>query len=295
MVKQELGKFTDFFSVDEIEYSKKAAEELRNADWAKKILSDKKISTALKVEKNMDRTYDEFSSIKSALFEIRFADGLHKIGFNAEYEAATGVGRSTVDFKVPYDSSIWLIELTSTRESDTVKEATKTKDEFYSYLSITNNRTNSPEILELIKLQKVICNKVHKQGLPHKFPEISDNIYNVILVDIRSINAGIIDHFDCHIITHGSSSLANVAEGVYCRGFIDNTGKLDHIKGIFEQNHPDPNSKIIRERIHFICFVKEQEYNENELINKMKVFENPHFFQDHETALKLWPFKFEAP
>lgn len=160
---------------------------------------------------------------------------------------------------------------------------------------ITNNKTNSPEILELIKLQKVICNKVHKEGLPHKFPEISDNIYNVILVDIRSINAGITDQFDYHIITHGSSSLANIAKGVYCRGFIDNTGKSDHIKGLFEQNHPDPISKIIRERIHFICFVKEQDYNENELINKMKVFANPHFFHEHETVSKLWPFKFAAP
>lgn len=135
MEKQQLGKFTDPFSVAEIEYSKKAAEELSNVDWAKKILSDKKISTALKVEKNIDRTWDEFSSIKSALFELRFAGSLHKMGFNVEYEAATGVGKSTVDFKVPYDSSIWLIELTSTRESDTVKKATKTKDEFDSYLS----------------------------------------------------------------------------------------------------------------------------------------------------------------
>ncbi|VEB39317.1 Uncharacterised protein [Legionella sainthelensi] len=172
------------------------------------------------------------------------------------------------------------------------KKATSTnKDTSYSYLSVTNNNTNSPEILELIKLQNVIYSKAQHNGKPHKFPEISNDTYHVIMIDARSNNAGISDHYDYHIVMYGSHSLTNVNDGVYCRGFIDkNTGNMEHIKGVFQQNNPNPISKIICERIHFICFVKEQEYKENELINKMDVFPNPNFFRDSEKFSRLWPF-----
>lgn len=292
MTKQQLGKFTDFLSVDEIRYSKKVGKKLQKAEWAKKMLNDSKISAALTIKQNKDRTYEEFSSIKSALFEVRFAYALQQIGLDAEYESKTGVGKSTVDFKLNYNNSIWLIELTSTRESDAVKKTTKTnRDGFNNYLSITNSTKNSPEIRELIKLQNVIYNKTQQNGKPHKFPVISDNNYHVIVVDVRSNSAGISDHYDYHIVTYGSHSLTNVNDGIYCREFIDNdSNDMEHIKGVFEQNNPNPNSKIIRERIHFICFVKEQEYKENEIINKMDVFLNPNFFRDNEKFSKLWPF-----
>ncbi|HAT1971657.1 hypothetical protein [Legionella pneumophila] len=292
MSKQQLGKFTDFLSDDEVSFSKNAGKALQKSKWSKKLLADNKISGALSIEKNRNRTYEEFSSIKSALFEVRFAHALQQMKLDVEYEAKTGVGQSTVDFKFNYNNSIWLIELTSIRESDAVKKATSTnKDGHYDYLSITNNTTNSPEILELIKLQNVIFNKAQQNGKSHKFPQILDNTYHVIIVDVRSNDAGISDHFDYHIVTYGSRSLENVNDGVYCRSFIDKgTGIIQHIKGVYEPNNPDSNSKIIRERIHFICFIKEEEYKENEIINKMDVFPNPNFFKDSENFSRLWPF-----
>ncbi|VEB39315.1 Uncharacterised protein [Legionella sainthelensi] len=124
MSKQNLGKFTDYLSVDEVEFSKKAGKALQTASWGKKMLLDPKISSALAIEKNGNRTYEEFSSIKSALFEVRFAYVLQQRKLDdAEYETKTGIGKSTVDFKFNYNGSTWLIELTSIRESDAVKKS----------------------------------------------------------------------------------------------------------------------------------------------------------------------------
>lgn len=295
MSKQKTGKFTDSLLDKEVNFSKKAGESLKQLNWAKKLVEDSKISKALTLQKNPIREYEELNSIKSALFEVRFAYALQKMDLDVIYEARTGIGDSTVDFKIEYNNSTWLIELTSIRESNAVKQATNTsKNGTYAYQSITDKTENSPEIQELIKLQNVICNKAQQNGVPHKFPEISDNTYHMIVIDVRSSNAGMIDHYDYHIVTYGSQSLVHLNDAIYCRGFKDKvTGNIDHIKGVFEQSHPNPSSQIIRDRIHFICFVKEKEYKDNEIINKMDVFPNPNFFRDSEKLPRIWLFNRE--
>jgi hypothetical protein len=57
------------------------------------------------------------------LFEARVAYELHRAKRTAEYEFPTGVGESSVDFRV-HGSPEWLIEVVSVSESKAVQKAT---------------------------------------------------------------------------------------------------------------------------------------------------------------------------
>jgi hypothetical protein len=53
----------------------------------------------------------------------------------------------------------------------------------------------------------------------------------------------------------------------------------------------DERSKIVREKIHFICFIVEKEYKPNEISEKMLIFANPQYFHDPKAVEKIWLFK----
>ncbi|MDP3269796.1 MAG: hypothetical protein Q8M40_12235 [Legionella sp.] len=289
------GFFTDYLSVSEVNFTTDIAKELIQVIWAEKLLQDNKISHSLQIQPDSQRNYSEFNEVKSALFEVRFAYALHTKQLIAEYEANTGIGNTTVDFKVKSNGNTWLIELTSLRESTAVKSATSNdKDNFTQYISISDEKTNSPEVLDLIKLQNAIYGKVTKEinnkYTPIKFPKIADNTYHTIIVDARSFNAGIFDYHDFFIVVNGSHRLRNIDEGFLCRNFIDKKGNSSHILGVFEENNNNERSKITRESIHFICFVVEKEYKKSGLLEKMIVFANPKYFLDAEEAKKIWLF-----
>ena len=57
------------------------------------------------------------------------------------------------------------------------------------------------------------------------------------------------------------------------------------LKGLFDQNHPDPRAKYLQERIHGIGFVKENSYEEGELLKNIYFFPNPNLFGS-DNALK---------
>lgn len=291
------GFFTDDLSEEEVSFSKEVAEKLNKLPWGQKLTQDPKILRALQEQPNPCRKYDDSSQIKSALFEVRFAHLLSTIELSVEYEAKTGIGNSSVDFKVVEDNNnIWLIELTSLRESNAVKKSTVTlNDDTTQYLSIDRGKNNSAEVLDLIKLQNAIYGKVTQQINNKieslKFPAITKNTYHAVIVDARSFNAGIPDYYDFFIVVNGSHQLRNIHEGFCCRYFINQQGVASHILGIFEENNNDEKSKVVREKIHFICFTAEKDYKKNELIEKMFVFANPKYFSDAKEAKKIWLFE----
>jgi len=293
---QENGQFSDYLNQEEVNFSKYAADILREEDWAIPMLSEDKISRSLNIT-SCPRDYDSLNEIKSALFEVRVALAIHNSGLSAEYEySSAAMGNSSVDFGISTkDNDFWLIELTSLRESSAVKNATYKDNDFFSYFSISDNKSNSPEVLDILKVQNAICNKVSNNlGNPIKFPPIREKSYHMIIVDMRGFNAGIADYFDYYNIVYGSQSLLNRDNGVYCRNWIDKEGKCELIKGLFASDHPSKKSKYVMERIHIIGFICEEKYSNNEIAAKIRFFGNPNLITNIEEISSKLPFMIGA-
>ena len=65
-------------------------------------------------------------------------------------------------------------------------------------------------------------------------------------------------------------------------------GRKEPIKGLFEKNNPIKASKYIRERIHFIGFVREKEYVEGELADRTYYLGNPHLFKSNKEIKRAY-------
>ena len=101
----------DRLRATEVESKKRAISGLRTVPWAGPLLDRFR-------EKGGECPHN-----RDLMFEIRFAFELHRAGVTAQYEYRSGVGTSTVDFRVPGDPD-WLIELVSIRPSEAMKRAT---------------------------------------------------------------------------------------------------------------------------------------------------------------------------
>lgn len=238
----------------------------------------------------------EMVTIKSAFFEVRLANVINKAGLQAEYEFKTGIGNSSVDFKVigKKTGKTFLIELTSLRDSVRLKKETihldvydnaGTIDDCSVIMSTTGiSDKNSLRLTEIHRLQNVICTKVYdaKNGKPIKFPEPSAHSLHIIIVDTRgfAFKSDIIDH--C-MVTLGSEILK------------DEYKPEKPVIGIFDLNHPKEEMKYVRERIHAIGFIREDWYDEGEIIAKTQFVINPKFNLD-DNVKKLFITKriFEA-
>ncbi len=278
LLSKKAGIFTDPLTMEEVNFSKKAGKELEQLEWTKDLLNESKIISALNAKPTDNRSYSSLNAIKSALFEIRFAYSIYNAGLIAEYEYTAGIGDTSVDFRCTDGNNvIWLIELTSLRESVAVKENTSIGNNYFSYRSIPKKNKNSPEVIDIIKTQKAICSKVvNNKGTPIKFPSVQPNCFHMIVVDMRSFNAGISDCYDYHNIAYGSKSLIDKHDGIYCRRWIDQSNATEsYISGLFDEQHPDIKSQYVRERIHVLGFILEKKYSKNELKNNIKFFCNP--------------------
>lgn len=293
--KDEAGFFTDYLSENEVDFSKKSAKKLeKHANWASALLKEDKVKSALQIKRDPERILEHIKQIKASLFEVRFAHLIYTLGFTAEHEYKTNVGNSSVDFRINNDP-VWLIELTSLHEGEAVKQATtKSENGIHTYFSTTKPGENAPEIVDIIRAQRAICSKVaDKSGNPLKFPEPQNNQYHMIVIDMRSFNAGGIDPYDYLNIAYGSKSLINIDHGFLCRNWIDQNGREDFVIGLFDDQHPDSNSKFIRERIHALGFIAEQSYDKGHLISNLKIFPNPNFFPKKEDYIAVLPKGFK--
>lgn len=287
----------NILSWEELEFSQHAAKELEEIPWALKMLETPAIKKALAYSPRSNQKDEQLT--KRALFEIRFAYAIHAAGLEAEYEFKTGVGGSSVDFKIDdkKSKSVWLVELTSLEESSAVKENSFAQGNFSMFNSITTpgDEDNSPEVRDIIKAQRAILSKVAKEESvePIKFPEIinkkeqAPQTYHVILVDMRGFLVGVSDGGDYMNILYGSERLP---EQYKVRWINAETQKKEWIVGLFDQHHPDPRSRYLRERVHAVGFMKEK-FEDDKIINNLQLFYNPRFFSSSEEIRKLWPLK----
>jgi hypothetical protein len=102
----------------EVERTKRAIEALANVPWAKPVIARLRRAGGIKPE-NMP-----------LMFEVRFAEELHRASVTAEYEFPAGVGKSTVEFRLNTKPP-WLIELVSVRTSDAAQRAARQIGKLY--------------------------------------------------------------------------------------------------------------------------------------------------------------------
>lgn len=289
--KDNLGLFSDHLIGEEVAFSKEAYRiilEEGDKCW-EKFLSDQKIKTAISVKQDSGLTAPQTKAIKAALFEVRIAYALFKLKSPVQYEYSANIGNTTVDFMLR-DSHKWLIELTSLREGEEVKKETHKMGYTYSFLSGLDVGKNSPEVVDIMRAQRVLCSKVFdsNKAKPIKFPQIESDQFHMLIIDTRSLSAGGNDKCDYINIAYGSQCLLNVDNGFLCRYWIRDGGK-ELIKGIFDKNHPDTKCKVLQERIHAAAFIEEKLYNEDEIYNELVIFFNPQFFSSKEKFLSILP------
>lgn len=164
--------WSDRLTPKEAQRTERAIAELSAVPWARSLLARLNDAGGIRSE-NMP-----------LMFEVRFAQELHREGMTAEYEFAAGVGDSTIEFRLP-TTPPWLIELLSVRTSDAAKRAIRKVGMIYEQLlgPIPEDPARS-EGGEMITAEQKIGEKVFANGRPTKFPAL-DGSLRLILTDIR--------------------------------------------------------------------------------------------------------------
>ena len=114
----------------------------------------------------------------------------------------------------------------------------------------------------------------------------SNSNYHAIVVDMRTFNMGMSDFGDFMNIVYGSKDLPDV----YKRYWVNEDGKKELVRGLFDPKHPDKRSKRLRENIHAIGFIKEKCYEVNEINSIIKLYANTLLISQEEMR-KLWPLE----
>jgi hypothetical protein len=257
---------TEIVSTAEYNYSAHAANKLRGITCVRQLVKE----------------FDEISARtvsvddKSKLFEIRYAYYLVSRGFEPTYEFKTGVGDSSVDFFVDGKPS-WLLELVSLRPSDAVKRATVTTGNL-SEMELSSNKrqrakdkgerqglsTDECKRLaseaakesiegEILRAQRQLGEKVMKKANNHKFPPATPESVSCIVVDGRGFCAGGDNYSEFKFMCTGQTDEFMGSEEIiyYWEG--------EPILGIFDAANERNNSPTIRERIHVMHFISEEE------------------------------------
>ncbi len=266
--------WADTLKTPEAEFTQRAINVLNHVSWAKPVLSRLAEAGGIK-SKNMP-----------LMFEVRFAYELHRAEKEAEYEYKAGVGGSTVEFKVLGDTT-WLIELVSIRTSQAAKNAILQHGLVYEQLFHSNSEDIAQrEEAEMITAEQKIGEKVFKDGVATKFPLPQDNIFHVILIDIRGYLDEGGDIFDYRQMAYGASGIPSQYSWMI-HYWETEPGKREPIKGLFEKACPLKASQYIRERIHFLGFICECDFCENEIPDRMYYLRNPHLLSNGE-AMELY-------
>lgn len=263
----------DYLSLDEGEYCQTLLSQLHSVRWIQPLIA--------KINSNGGVT----NSNKDLLFEFRFAAELIRLGNEGKYEHKA-FPPSSVDFYISNGYS-WLIELFRIGISKAVKSATTEMNGVWKTMLIS-----SPELFnkegeltdamkqseegECLIVQQKICEKVFVNDKATKFPVVNDNVFHMLLVDMRHFLLGKSDAYDYDFIAFGKNG---VPDDIYVRYWNG-----EPIKGIFEVGNPLRASKTLQERIHFIGFVNESTFGHGKFIEQTYFLANPNLFESQESA-----------
>jgi hypothetical protein len=264
----------DFLTGAEADYVQPIMAELAGTTWAKPLLAEIEAAGGLKTEN------------KAKLFELRFGHALQGAGIAPQYEVP-GEGLSTIDFGFASGGTDFLVEMTRLEETAAVKAATTTKsfDDGATMMArrlATNgdDARQTPEGETLMAVQR-ICQKLEKEGKPHKFPSPAGKTH-VLLVDFRTFKNGG-DKWDRAHIGLGGDSVPDVFKNYF-------QGRL--VSGVFDAKTTLKGSAEARERLHFVGFVNEKSYEDGSFGSAIQFVANPFLFktaEDARAALTGWP------
>lgn len=261
--------WTDDLTVQEAEYTKRAMDELQAVDWAKPLLSRVAAGGGLN------------SANMPLLFEVRYAYDLHLAGARADYEHATGVGDSCVDFRIHGDRE-WLVELVSLRETQALRRGIRSewlsKDLLVSESVLkTGGADQQSEEDDMITAMGKIGEKAFLNGKPSKFP-VPTSAVHMILVDTRGYLGTGGDWIDYWQIANGARALP--PDEAWATHYWNNRPIL----GLFERvpEHPLRAAGVLQERVHFIGFIAEKEYRVGEIRDRACYRPNPHLLTTND-------------
>lgn len=282
----DIGVWSDRLTKEEVDFTQKILVSSQNS-WLNQLVENNKIKRTLELLKNpKNMSSRDIKAAKADLFEIRIAYAIHQSGYSAIYEHKTGVGDYSVDFFI-YDNKIkeqhdWLVELTSTRDSEDVKQNTTQKNSVYSYITLDNNQ----EVKDIWRVQQAILSKVGKKpAIPIKFPLPNGTTYNAIIIDVRAMNIGMVDENDLKTIMYGSKCYT----GPIYREFIEKNDSHKTILGICDPKYEDQDlrARCFRERIHVVGFINEKKYEKGFINSNIQTFCNPHLTSELDLELPI--------
>lgn len=253
-------------SKEEVDATRRAISSLTGVPWATALL---KRSEEAKWWTPRNKPY---------MFEIRLAAELNGSGYSAEYEHPAGVGSKTIDFLAVRGESRCLVEIVSVNESAAVGAATDLipldvpQPSNLKFLQLSTAEGRRSEEGEYLRVQDSIREKVGK------FPKPPNATIQIILVDIRGFcGVGCADKEDYEHIVYGARRMP----AYYVRQW---EGKP--ISGMFELANPLQEAALLRERIHFIAFANEENYEPGELRDPraMCLLPNPFLVPEDELS-----------
>ena len=266
--------WSDRLTLKEAHRTERAIAELSAVVWARPLLARLDAAGGIKSE-NMP-----------LMFEARFALELHHAGVTADYEFPAGVGDSTTEFRL-HTNPTWLIELVSIRTSEAAKRAIRKVGMIYEQsLSPTPGDPGRGEGGEIITAEQKIGEKVFANGQPTKFPPL-DGSWRLILTDIRGYLDEGGDALDYREMAYGPSGIPRELSWV-THYWETQAGRPTPIKGLFASDNPLRAARYVQERIHFLGFVREHEFIENEIANVAYYLANWHLFSNHEEATRAY-------
>jgi hypothetical protein len=267
--------FDEILSSSECDRCRELLQELGSVAWCAPLIS--RFSST-----------DRFSRTDVGfLFELRLADELHRMNLVPVYEAVLGDDPSSVDFRVANGDYTWNIELLSIATSEAIKEATQQRDGFFEVsLSSINDDQRQSTAGEMILLQQKLGEKVWRDSRPIKFPLPVPREVNVIIADVRCFSLGCHDDWDLLQIAYGENGV-RLAPFPAMQLF---EGKP--VRGLFDSSNTQRFSAAFRERIHFVGFVAEEDYEGGEIQRKLTLLPNLQLFSSIEeiaSAVQSFP------
>lgn len=269
--------FWDPLTRGEAKFVRRITDELRDVPWAKRLLT------------SIQETGGLISANKAKFFELRFGYALHNASVAPQYEIA-GEGGSTLDFGFVAKGRNFRVELMRLEETEAARQATHIATDSAGYewssriLSSHNEDQRQTEEGETLKAVQRICQKCERDGKPHKFPA-PDGVLHVLLVDTRTLFNGCDGHDHLHIALGGEFVSEPMARRYW---------KGKPISGVFSPSTAVRGAALMRERVHFLGFVSEKDYEPGEFPKVSHFIANPNQFRDENEAMaafNAWPLQ----
>jgi hypothetical protein len=266
--------FWDSLSKDEADFVQAILDKLKDKTWSAPIVAGIRGNGGI-VQANKDR-----------MFELRFGYALDQVGIVPQYEIP-GEGQSTIDFGFTSGGQRWRVEMVRLSETQAVKDATGSSVDADGIPRtgriLRTNAEDRKQSLEgeTLKAVERICQKCESKGRPHKFPA-PDGAYHAMLVDFRTFMNGGDIHDRIHVAL-GAEAVAS-----QYRLFWNQRP----ITGVFSNETNVRGAAQVRERVHFLGFVRERVYGPGEFAAATQFIANPHLFADAaaaRAAMAAWP------